>query len=322
MVKSRMSPFSFLAGLLALGLAVFSCARAERVSTDELIDVGTHRLEMRREGAGSPTIVIEAGIGDTVDKLAGLQARLARKTSVVTYDRAGYGRSEPGPLPRDARREAAELKTLLEKASVSGPYVLVGHSLGGLNAMVFAAQYPDDVAGLVLLDPPPLSFILGQSYPDLRAMAERMTAEWQASADSSAAAADPGERARGAFLRMIASEHREMFGQSARLVESLAGFGDLPLTVMASGKANPAFGPAAAEYQKYWIEQSRLLSGKSNQGRFILAEKSGHYLYLDEPELVVREIESMVDAARLRRKSAELSGAAIDKPKNRRPPRR
>jgi carboxyl-terminal processing protease len=298
--KARKFPLPSLASLLAASLVFLSCARPERPDPSGLVDIGPHRLEMRREGTGVPTIVIDAGLSDTMEKLGALQTRLARKTGVLTYNRAGYGRSEPGPLPRDAGREAAELKALLEKASVPGPYVLVGHSLGGLNALVFAAEFPDIVAGLVLLDPPPLSFILGRSYPDLRAMAESMTAEWQATADRSASAADPRERAQSAFFRMIASEHREMFGRSARLVVGLTRFGDLPLTVIAAGKANPAFGAVAEQYQKYWIEQSRLLAGKSTQGKFVLAEKSGHHLYLDAPELVAREIEAVVDAARSR----------------------
>jgi pimeloyl-ACP methyl ester carboxylesterase len=87
--------------------------------------------------------------------------------------------------------------------------LLVGHSLGALNVQVFASKYPAEVAGMVLLDPPPLSFILGQEYRDLRGMAERVTAEWQAVADSGAKSADAREKARSSFFQMIASEHRE-----------------------------------------------------------------------------------------------------------------
>ena len=76
-----------------------------------------------------------------------------------------------------------------------GPYVLVGHSLGALNMQVFASKYPDDVAGMVLLDPPPRSFMLGQEYRDIGVMAEQMTAEWQAIADSAAKSLDSQERA-------------------------------------------------------------------------------------------------------------------------------
>jgi pimeloyl-ACP methyl ester carboxylesterase len=171
---------------LATALAIVSCASQGRAPQTRLVDIGSHRLEMRDQGTGSPVIVLEAGLSDTMDKLAPLQARLARITRVVAYNRAGYGGSEPGPLPRDAGREADELRALLEKAEIPGPYILAGHSLGALSVQAFATKSPGEVAGMALLDPPPLSFLMGREYPELGAMAEKMTGEWQAIADSSA----------------------------------------------------------------------------------------------------------------------------------------
>lgn len=229
-----------------------------------------------------------------MDRLAQLQQRLAQDSRVFAYNRAGYGSSEAGPLPRDCGREAAELKALLEKAQVPGPYVLVGHSLGALNMQLFAARYPDDVAGMVLLDPPPLSFILGQDYGDLVEMADQMTARWQALADSNADSDDPQQRVQAAFFRMIASEHRELFGESARQVAGISSFGDMPLVIVAASVPNPAFGEIAEEYQSYWIEQSRALAKKSSNGRLILAEGASHYLYEDALALVADSVLSVV----------------------------
>jgi len=276
--------------VLAACLALVACARGGSASADQLVDIGTHRLQLHCQGRGTPAVVIDAGIGDSLEKLGPLQAGLARHTQVVAYNRAGYGKSGAGPLPRDCGREAEELKRLLERAAVPAPYVLVGHSLGGLNMQAFAAMYPREVAGMVLLDPPPVSFLLKQDHAELGAMAERMTAEWQAIADAGGDQAD--------FFRMIASEHREMFGASARRVASLADFGDLLLVVVAAGRANPGFGENAEEFQKYWIEQNRRLSAKSTRGRFILAEGASHYLYLDAPDLVAKTIAAAVDEAR------------------------
>lgn len=283
-----------LAIFFAACMILASCVCESSSSSGQMISIGSHRLQIHLEGKGAPVVVIDAGITDQLDKLRPLQERIARVTHVITYNRAGYGQSEPGPLPRHSGREAQELKTLLEKASVPGPYVLVGHSLGALNIQVFASKYPDDVAGIVLLDPPPLSFILGQEYRELGMMAEQMTAEWQAIADSAAKSTDVQEKARSAFFSMIASEHREMFGESARLVSAVSTFGDMPLVVMAAGKPNPAFGEVAEEYQRYWIEQSRALADKSTNGKFVLAEGASHYLYLDVPELVAESILSVV----------------------------
>ena len=263
-----------------------------------LVDIGTHMLQMRLAGEGFPVIVLDAGITDGIERMMPLQDRLALAVRVVAYDRAGYGGSDPGPLPRDSGREAAELKALLEAAGVPGPYIVVGHSLGGLNAQVFAAKSPRQTAGLVLLDPPPITFLLGKAYAQLGEMALRMTAEWQGIADAGAEAKDPGEKAKAAFFRMIASEHREMFGESARLASDIPSFGELPLLVMAAGVPNPRFGDIARKYQDYWIAQSRDLSRKSSKGRFILAERCTHYLYVDDLDLVAREILSFVDAVR------------------------
>lgn len=286
-------------GVLPAALFVF-CAADCRGPSDRLISIGSHRLEIHIEGRGAPAVVIDTGVTDLMASWRPLRQRISREVRVVTYNRAGYGRSEAGPLPRDGGREADELRTLLDEAGVPGPYVLVGHSLGALNVQVFASKYPGSAAGIVLLDPPPLSFIAGRAYEELRRTAEQVTSEWQAVADSAAESASAEEKARAVFFRMIASEHREMFGETARLADEIASFGGLPLLVMAAGKPNPVFGDIAEEYQKYWIEQNRLLARKSTKGRFVLAESASHNLYADAPDLVVECILGIVRLARAR----------------------
>lgn len=280
------------------GLIIALCLSANATLFGELVSVGSLQFEIHSAGKGSPTIVIDSGLGDGMDKLRPLQDRLAKVTRVITYNRAGYGQSEPGPVPRDCGREADELKAILDEAGISGPYVLVGHSLGALNVEMFTHKYPHLVTSLVLLDPPPLSFILGDDFKMLRGLANRMTAQWQTYADEGAESPDPGEKARADFFRMLASEHRELFGQSARLVSEIPSFGDIPLIVIAAGKSNPGFGEIADDYQKYWVEQSRLLSQKSSDSRFILAEESAHHLYIDVPQLVEEAVVSLVHKAR------------------------
>lgn len=125
-----------------------------------------------------------------------------------------------------------------------------------------------------------------------------MTAEWQAAADSTAKSADDEGKSRSAFFRMIASEHREMFGKSARLAAAVSTFGDMPLVVIASGKPNPAFGEAAGKFQEFWIDQSRTLADESTHGRFILAEGASHFLYVDASEMVAETVISIVDEVR------------------------
>ena len=106
------------------------------------------------------------------------------------------------------------------------------------------------------------------------------------------------EIAESTFFDMIASEHREMFGASAQLAARIESFGDIPLVVIASGVPNPMFGDVAAEYQRFWQEQSRLIAGKSSQGQFVVAEHSTHALHLEAEDLVAQSIRSVMASAR------------------------
>jgi pimeloyl-ACP methyl ester carboxylesterase len=117
-----------------------------------LVDVGGHRMHIHCTGSGSPTVILEPGQGGASSDSGWVAPTLARHSTVCVYDRAGRGWSDPADGPQDATRIAADLHTLLERAQVPGPYVLAGHSSGGLYVQTFAATYPDQVAGLVLLD--------------------------------------------------------------------------------------------------------------------------------------------------------------------------
>jgi pimeloyl-ACP methyl ester carboxylesterase len=118
----------------------------------QLIDVGGHRLHLYCTGSGSPTVILVPGQGGVSSDLAWIAPAVARDSTVCVYDRAGRGWSDAADGPQDAVRIAADLHTLLDRAHVPGPYVLAGHSFGGLYVQTFAANYPDQVAGLVLLD--------------------------------------------------------------------------------------------------------------------------------------------------------------------------
>ena len=123
----------------------------------KLVDVGGYRLHiycMGTSAAGSPTVILEQGLGGSSPAWALIQPEVAKATRVCAYDRAGLGWSDPAPkgTPRDGQEVAKELHTLLQKADVPGPYVMVGHSSGGLYALAFTHQYPNDLVGVVLLD--------------------------------------------------------------------------------------------------------------------------------------------------------------------------
>ena len=274
-----------------------SCSGSGRELADQMVNVGSHSLHAVVTGQGSPAVVFDGGIGARCEEYRELQDRIAVTTTVVTYDRAGYGSSEVGPLPRDSRREVEELRTMLAKLHIPRPYILVGHSLGGLNAQVYADLHPGEVAGIVLLDPPPLGFILGEEYTELAPMAAQMTDEWQGIADRGLQSDREEERAEAGFFQMLASEHREMF-ISAQQASSIDSFADIPLVVVASGAPNPMFGDVAEPFQQYWAAQSEALSTKSSRGQFVFAQTSTHRLHDDAADLVADSVLSMVNSLR------------------------
>src|SRR5207244_2745846 len=117
-----------------------------------LVDVDGHRLHLQCLGDGRPTVVLEAGLSTCSLDWSRVLPEVARLTRVCAYDRAGHGWSDRGSKPRTSQRLADELHTLLINAGIDGPYVLVGHSYGGQIARIFGTRYPDEVAGLVLVD--------------------------------------------------------------------------------------------------------------------------------------------------------------------------
>jgi pimeloyl-ACP methyl ester carboxylesterase len=122
----------------------------------QMVEIGTpgtpYQLHLYCQGSGSPTVILESGQGGLSSDWAWIQPAVAQSTRVCAYDRAGVAWSDPGPSPRDARQIVQELHTLLVKAELPAPYLLVGHSYGGLYARVYAGSYPDEVSGIVLVD--------------------------------------------------------------------------------------------------------------------------------------------------------------------------
>lgn len=184
----RRKRVGFWAGRVLLGLVVILAALAtsgaiyQSVATaidrrnypppGQLVDVGGYRMHIHCVGDGSPTIILDHVGAANAAQWGLVQPALANSTRVCAYDRAGFGWSDPGPAPRDAQQNMHELHTLLDKAGIPGPYVLVGHSYGGNVARLYVAHYRDQVAGMVLVDP-------GNLF-DTPGVPPEINAEWKA----------------------------------------------------------------------------------------------------------------------------------------------
>src|SRR5688500_10118369 len=136
-----------VAGAIYLAIATEHTARAYP-PPGEIVDVGGYSLHINCVGQGSPTVVLDAGSGEKSAQWVRVQRKVSHTTRVCAYDRAGMGWSEMGPDPRDAKQITGELHSLLNKAGVEGPYVLVGHSFGGMYMQTYAVRYPAEVAGV------------------------------------------------------------------------------------------------------------------------------------------------------------------------------
>lgn len=148
--------FAFIVVLVVAGCAYQAIAEANDARTypppGQLVDVGGYKLHLYCTGQGAPTVILDAAFPAQVSNWAWVQPKVTAETRVCSYDRAGHGWSDLAPTPRDAKNQAQELKTLLDKANEKGPFVLVGHSLGGLYVREFAELYADAVAGMVLIE--------------------------------------------------------------------------------------------------------------------------------------------------------------------------
>ena len=218
----------------------------------QLIDVGGHRLHLHCTGSGSPTVVLEPGLGGASSDLGWIAPAVARDSRVCVYDRAGRGWSDAADGPHDGAHIAADLHTLLDRAHVPGPYVLAGHSFGGLYVLSFAAQFPDQVAGMVLLDstapqPGPARPSNTESYSVLRRFSALLPAAAHLGAVRLVAHADYGSlpprsrdeaRANSSTARHLASFIEESVEGSAS-VQHAASLTDLdgkPLIVLTADR--------------------------------------------------------------------------------------
>jgi pimeloyl-ACP methyl ester carboxylesterase len=274
-----------------------------------LVDIGGYRLHIDCRGEGSPTVVMDAGLGGSSLDWTLVQPELATTTRVCVYDRAGMGWSEPSPLPRTPGTIADELHLLLENAGIDGPYLLVGHSLAGKNVRMFARAYPEDVAGMVLVDARSEQIDAQTSKADVEAFAAAL--KTQATAYSLARRFGIA-RLFGAGLvgepllsPAIASEMvllqtqpgsidettREGLARSADdEVLASSRLGSMPLVVIAAEGSMTGI--------PNWTAAQHSLAALSTAGRLVVAQGSNHPVQLEDPGIVIESVREVLAGVR------------------------
>jgi pimeloyl-ACP methyl ester carboxylesterase len=311
-----------------------------------LIDAGGHRLHVTCAGVGSPAVIFDAALGASSLSWCHVQPAIGRLTTSCAYDRAGLGRSEPGPLPRTAGRIACELRDVLRASSVPPPYVLVGHSFGALVVRIIAARHANDIAGIVLVDPADPEEWLDPDEHDRRQIArgERLCRYGMRAAQTGIArvvatlvglgALAPARALVGLVSRGgLHPADEEILAPIWKLPpearRSLRQLWTQPKFFEALGSQIGSIGTSAREVQEAEISPvvnlpvtvisapgasprrkhlHEAFAGRSPWGRHIIARDCGHWVPLDEPATVIAAVSEMVEAIRSNRYHAATHG--------------
>lgn len=271
-----------------------------------LVDVGGYRLKINCTGSGSPIVVLESGLGDVLSEWRPVQLQISRFTRVCSYDRAGYGESDAGPLPRTSLQISHELHALLQNIGERPPYILVGHSFGGYNVRVFNGEFSNEVVGMVLADSPQ------EDQYELLPVAWRrfgvdLLSRWEAQAKwmppqitfgiarlrfRKGLGPDGYLILQSKYLKARASELKEI-QTSAEQARASGMLGNKPLLVLAATQQDEALRDALSQedfsrFQELWVGtlQPRLTK-LSTRGKQVTMSDVGHNIPTQRPEAIV-----------------------------------
>ncbi|MBV8475682.1 MAG: alpha/beta hydrolase [Acidobacteria bacterium] len=291
----------------------------------ELVDVGGFRLNLNCLGAGSPTVVLDSGLGLPAAEWSLVEPDVAEFTRVCSYDRAGYGWSNVGPFPRTSAQISHELHNLLKNARVRPPYVLVGHSFGGYNVRVYTREYPDEVAGIVLVEAAHEDEF--ELLPGQFRAADQKRLRWLhrlqpfvpmlihlgverlflRAEPSYGIASDVLEEMR--YLELSSKSFDSMLGeldampQSISEVRSSGSVGKRPLLVLSGAKAGQDL-PESLDreaFRRIWMgELQSRLALLSIHGGQVLVPDAGRLIPLKQPQAVTAAVKEIVDQIRAR----------------------
>ncbi len=276
-----------------------------------LVDVGGYRLHIDCRGIGRPVVILDSGAGGFSLEWIRIQEALSREHRVCSYDRAGYGWSDIGPLPRTSDRIARELKLLLSNSHLPGPYILVGHSFGGFTAQYFAREFPEATQAIVLIE---------SSHPQqanrLPAPRPRLThppasTSWREgryytrSYTVTRPVLPPNYPTEVVNIAwpMISSRQHVMTWREEMMSLALSGarlararpMPNIPVVVITRGKQVWPANEHGSEMERVWMELQDELSVLSADSIHLIAERSGHLVHLDQPEYVLNALTVLLD---------------------------
>ena len=276
-----------------------------------LYTVDGYKMHLYCTGEGSPTIVLDAGLGNDSLIWANVQPTLSKTTRVCSYDRAGFGWSDLQPRPRDAHRITDQLHTLLTHAGIKGPIVLMGHSIAGLYIRDYAARYPQNLSGLIFVDgSTPLQ---EDRFPGrtklvlLKAKLELLQTKWLyvlgipritrdcnigEGFEISAGKMLSEDQCRAGLYTALEREDED-FPQSGKETIHTGPFGDLPILIFSQDN-HPSDSEPPSKVDEIWNQMQEDLKGLSTRSRRIVAKGSGHYIQADRSDLLNSEVTAFI----------------------------
>ncbi|MGB2912341.1 MAG: alpha/beta hydrolase [Pyrinomonadaceae bacterium] len=271
----------------------------------QIVDVKGHKMHINCTGNGATTVILESGLAGGSLDWSLVQPEVAKFGRVCSYDRAGIVWSAASDRRRDAAQITSELHDLLDAANISPPYVIVGHSIGGVYVQLFAARYPDEVAGVVLVDsshqdqlatvagiPSFVPYLFKAAAPVGIARIVNSLEDFP-NLSSEAKAERAGLYSHTQTVFAIANEMAAVSESLAQLRSSPMQLGDKPLIVLSRGLSDGA----SPETEAAWRSLQTEMVKSSSNGKQVIAEKSGHYIQVSEPELVTVAIHDVIRAA-------------------------
>jgi len=311
---------SLIGLILFEGVSAKSKLAAEHPAPGQLVNVGGYKMHLHCIGQGSPTVIMDAGASDFSVTWSAVQSEIGEAVRVCSYDRAGFGWSEPNPNDsRTSETMVSELNTLLSNADIEGPYILVGHSFGGMNMRLYAQRHPEKVVGLVLVDSTyeVQSLEVQKLYQEVyqHVLGEYRVVSVLKSlgllALSPEDIPDPGlpVDAQAQYRAILAStDHVETMIAELDAIEAsfeevreakITSLGDLPLVVLSAEHSDLPFLSEAQNQQmsQAWKGMQAELATQSSNSKQIFAKQSGHYIQLEQPQRVIDAIRQIVSMA-------------------------
>ena len=280
-----------------------------------MIDVGGYRLHLNCKGKGGPTVILDAGLGGNSLHWSLVQPEISKFTRVCSFDRAGYPWSDKSIMKRTSKNMVVELHTLLQNAKVPGPYILVGHSFGGINSLLYVSTYPDDVAGVVLVDSshedqlekfpsmPMLNIFLEKFlvYMGIQRLMNLYLPQERKSISMFPKKIQDiclEQSSSNKYTDVVIDEFSNLKESLGQLKKAGGFLGNKPLIVIVAGKPEKDEGDSQKQNDEFFEIWKALQDDhvtKSTKGKLLIAKNSDHMVNRNQPSIVIEAVHEIVD---------------------------